>query len=41
MMPDFTPPDIPPSADEAETLALAKHPSILAARLTLPRPSSN
>ncbi len=34
MMPDFTP-DIPPSADEAETLALAKHPSILAARLTL------
>ncbi len=25
MMPDFTP-DIPPSADEAETLALAKHP---------------
>ncbi len=33
MMPDFTP-DIPPSADEAETLALAKHPSILAARLT-------
>ena len=34
MMPDFTP-DIPSSADEAETLALAKHPSILAARLTL------
>ncbi len=34
IMPDFMP-DIPPSADEAETLALAKHPSILAARLTL------